>query len=663
MNDRTKAAQSLKKVIIYVFFFICISSLLIFSNWDSISAFNIEVGDFAANSLLIQDAKSFNLWVGNYSRVGFNHPGPAILLVLTAGEMLFYDTLHTVNSPLSGQLLAVAFYNALWITLAFGALTKITQSTRLAIIAVCVLIASLAIFDFQIFNGIWFPHLYVLPFAVMLIAASRLANGQTDLMQTLAISSGFLINGHVSFIAILGIIFITALASNWKTYKNQDNGKSILKKSFLQAHALSLIAGVATLFLFFIPIIIQTIIEFPGPVASYAAFSGGHQPNSLMDAIRFTSAYWGGIGPFLIGICVILILPRLAKLGSLQSYESTKAFSYTMLGSTLAILFYAKYGVDLLDQKYIGLFYFSTPALTASYIAIAIIGLFKSSPIEKTWPIVAIIAAIFLVQVIKKPALYAHLYKQPEVITLYSTIKNFPHQGQLVLDLDNTGDWGNIWSSILGVEAYAKRNHESLFCIRKNWHISFTKVARCTDVESVTGTRLFVSNQGRETGNGNPAFSGMGLSFYAMKTPTLSAGKYDISSNHNLFREYILPTGWSNVEQDFVWSDGKESHIEIKLPESFSGKVSLDLGAFLPTSKYVQTVTVYSNEIFISDISISSANPRKTVDIPVVVPTATPLKIKLVIHQPISPKKAGLSADGRDLGVSLYGLQIQEDQK
>jgi hypothetical protein len=51
----------------------------------------IELGDFAANSLLIQKAKSLSLFTGNYSCVGFNHPGPTILYVLTAGEVFFFD--------------------------------------------------------------------------------------------------------------------------------------------------------------------------------------------------------------------------------------------------------------------------------------------------------------------------------------------------------------------------------------------------------------------------------------------------------------------------------------------------------------------------------------------------------------------------------------------
>src|SRR5688500_16653540 len=66
-----------------------------------------EGGDFAANSLLIQDAKSFDLLVGHYSRIGFNHPGPAILYFQALGEYVFYDLTHLVGAPFAGQLLSV----------------------------------------------------------------------------------------------------------------------------------------------------------------------------------------------------------------------------------------------------------------------------------------------------------------------------------------------------------------------------------------------------------------------------------------------------------------------------------------------------------------------------------------------------------------------------
>ncbi|MDE1994843.1 MAG: hypothetical protein KGI75_20240, partial [Rhizobiaceae bacterium] len=54
-----------------VFFFVIFSTLIIYTLSGPIGQYNVEAGDFAANSLLIQQAKQKLLLVGNYSRVGF----------------------------------------------------------------------------------------------------------------------------------------------------------------------------------------------------------------------------------------------------------------------------------------------------------------------------------------------------------------------------------------------------------------------------------------------------------------------------------------------------------------------------------------------------------------------------------------------------------------
>ena len=48
-----------------------------------------EQGDAGANSILIQQAMHGTLLIGNYSREGFNHPGPAYMYVQAAGQWLF----------------------------------------------------------------------------------------------------------------------------------------------------------------------------------------------------------------------------------------------------------------------------------------------------------------------------------------------------------------------------------------------------------------------------------------------------------------------------------------------------------------------------------------------------------------------------------------------
>ena len=71
-----------------------------------------EDADMAANSILIEQARRFTLLVGNYSREGFNHPGPAFLYVESWGESLFYDALHLVPTAWNGQLIGLYLLNA-----------------------------------------------------------------------------------------------------------------------------------------------------------------------------------------------------------------------------------------------------------------------------------------------------------------------------------------------------------------------------------------------------------------------------------------------------------------------------------------------------------------------------------------------------------------------
>ena len=71
-----------------------------------------EDADMGANSILIEQARRFTLLVGNYSRVGFNHPGPAFLYVESWGESIFWALLRVVPTPWNGQLIGLYLLNA-----------------------------------------------------------------------------------------------------------------------------------------------------------------------------------------------------------------------------------------------------------------------------------------------------------------------------------------------------------------------------------------------------------------------------------------------------------------------------------------------------------------------------------------------------------------------
>jgi hypothetical protein len=637
----------------FVLFFSILAVVLAVSNWPSISTHAIETSDLAANSLLILKAKEFSLFVGNYSRVGFNHPGPAILYVLAFGEFVFFDTLKVVSSPLSGQLLAVALYSAFWITLLLKLLTKLTGKLSDAAVITALFLAVITFCDSNFLTSMWFPHLYMLPFMVMIISISTLINGRTDALQSLALSSGFLINGHVSFVAILGITLILLLAFNRLAFYRSDRAKIITSKDYVRNNIRPILLSIVTLALFFVPLAIETFIHFPGPIAAYATFSGGRAPNTLREAISFASVYWGGILPAVIGASALLFANT--KLINAKSHW-IRALSLALIAATCAVLFYAKYGVDMLDQVYIGFFYYSVPAMTLAILFFVCRGLVPESK-KQSASIVAIVICIALTfHNISKPPSSTNDY----IIESYNALVDFNYPKRMVFDLDNGKDWDYIWSSVVGIESYARRNNKSLFCIRKNWHILFTREAMCTPAEVRDNMRLFVTSNSPETQRVEKvAIRTPGLLFIEV-TPPAFAGKglITVNGNQELFNHYILDTGWSAIEQDFVWSMSKIATLSIPVPEGFRGLITLDLGAFVPNSKISQHIEIYHDNQVMATQTFDNSTTRQKISFNVKDGAHKTIELSINVEKPISPKEAGLSDDPRKLGVALYGVQV-----
>lgn len=657
MSNLINRFSTLNRLGIFAFYIVTVSFLLL-ANFSTINAVTHEAGDFAANSVLIQSAKSFSLWVGNYSRVGFNHPGPAILYVLAAGEVVFHDWLHLVDYPFAGQVMAVAFYNAFWITLAFVGFYRLTQSTFIALAALSVLLLVLGLTDYSFFNGIWMPHMYLFPFVVALMAIGRVIDGKTDSLQALAISSGFLINGHVSFVGVLGVMLIAAIVGNYLIFRGQaQTARIVASPSFLVRHKVPLGLSCLTLFLFFVPLIIKTITEFPGPVHDYATFSGGHNANSVADSAAFVASYWGGVIWGALGLALLLVTWWACARAPQESRNRIRALVASIFAATFALLFYARYGIDMLSEHYVGLFYYAAPALTLAYAVM--IGLCKTrlgsfQPLALAGSLV-LLAVTF--SVINKPVPYTQHYGLPGIPAAFDALEAQRTANVLVLDMDTTNNWPHVWSAMAGIEAYSARKGVKLFCVNQNWHILFTKAYRCSDEEVRSGKRLTVTAYNGYPDKA-PAFSAMGLSFYSDQPSSIAAGRIlTVAQARSAFNRDLLSSGWAGVEADRVWSEGKQAILMFKTTTDSAGSLKLDLGAFVPTPDSTQSVSFVLNGKPVMQVKFSAQNPRQTISIPVAASDQVQA-LQLLIDKPISPKSVGLSPDPRELGVALFGLEF-----
>jgi hypothetical protein len=641
-----------------VLLFVAIAVALMIFQWH-IDANKVlhEMGDFGANSLLILDAKRLHLLYGNYSRIGVNHPGPAILYVLAFGELVFHDWLHAVPSPFSGQLLAVCLYSAAWIVLIFALIRRMAGAVLPALMFTLVFTAALGLFEPSVFLGIWFPDLYILPFAVVVLSISRLAWGHTDALRALAVSSGFVINGHVSFVPMLGVMLIVMLAANWLiTRRNRD--MRILTRAFLVRQRRDVLISVGILFLFFVPLIIATIVDFPGPIYGYIKFGRNDKHNSLKDALAFVGLYWRPGFAWAWGVLVALMLATGVRASSKALLRDVRALGIAFIAASAALLFYAKFGIDHLDLVYVGLFYYSVPALAAGLALLYLYEATRSNARVVAAAIVTIAAVAATGNAVQKPAFYDELYDIPGSAQLYDALRQQPGTGRIVLDVEQNGiAWEYVWGNVVALQLYAKRQGDDLFCINEHWHILFTKPGRCRPEELNTPRRYFVRpTRTADMVAEEPDFRGQGLLLYHHGR-VLSPVSYTMLVDHKDYFRKILGKGWADIETDFVWSTGPVAEINLPADPQRTGDVHLDLGSFMPVKTFRQHVDVIVNGQAAGGWDFDNFEMRHQIKIPLGLDPGAPQHIELRIAHPVSPKQYNWSPDERLLGVSLYGIR------
>src|SRR5262249_39046342 len=133
------------------------AALLLARNHDLFSRVIYEDGDPAANTILIREAKHFRLLVGNYSRMGFNHPGPGLLYVAAFCEILLHDLVPLVPTPHNAHMVAALLLNALLCGLSLAMLCGQWKSAPATCAAVAVFVAYFGLTG--ILAGHWMPHI------------------------------------------------------------------------------------------------------------------------------------------------------------------------------------------------------------------------------------------------------------------------------------------------------------------------------------------------------------------------------------------------------------------------------------------------------------------------------------------------------------------------
>ena len=257
---------------------------LLFENRQYLFATKLyENGDWAADSLMVREAKHHLLLHGHYSRWHFYHPGPALLDTLAAGEALFHDTLHLVPTPYNGQLIALCFV----LTLAFSLALSLgahqlgrAGGGGLFFLPLALLFAVLHYGNVgaAMFLDGWpaFPPIAV--FLCFLVAAATVGSGTGGALAILAAAGGWLVHNSVAqtlFVVPLTLLAYAGLLAACRRPREERTGawrERLLAgwRAFPRAHAVA--AALLALFIL--------------PVALDAAHGGDSNFNRILEHLR-----------------------------------------------------------------------------------------------------------------------------------------------------------------------------------------------------------------------------------------------------------------------------------------------------------------------------------------------------------------------------------------
>ena len=368
--------------------FVVLLAVLVARNAFLFSNRYYEDADQGANSILIEQARHFKLLVGNYSRLGFNHPGPAYLYVQAWGEELWYDLLHAVPTPWNGQLLAVYALNSLFVALAVAIVYGWTRSVPAAAAGLAAFAAFAALHP-EILSSDWMPYLYVPTYVLFILAGASVAAGAARDVWIFALAGWFLIHGHAAYLFFVPAITVVVLAA--LAWPRRERILAALRtapwaslRAFLRRHRRAWIPAVAISALFLLPIVINLALHWPGSFGKYFSYGSSSKAGgqSVSAVLRYVLWFWwpGSTAPAARYVVIIPLVSYLVAAGLAWWCTSglVRRFLLTLLGlnvvSSLLFIAYTAVGIDDLTRNghYIGYFFWSAPLLTLLVAAVSL---------------------------------------------------------------------------------------------------------------------------------------------------------------------------------------------------------------------------------------------------------------------------------------------------
>jgi hypothetical protein len=621
------------------------NSHLLFIDWS------LPRGDDASNDILIMDAKRLALLHGNYSRVSFYHPGPFYLQWQALVEWLLFDSLRLFVSPRAAHYFAIALLHAAAFGLYFRLWLQWTGSLAVASAALIITAAvPTAVIGQNYIISLWPPHWYVASALMTVTGLIGIAALGMTWLPLFVFGLGQLVHGHASFLGLVPVMLVTAAAAALVAGRMPLQLWRIANAThFLGAHWRPLAISAAIAALFALPILIYTLLHWPGELAKYLYFSRGRS-NPIREVVWYVISFMPLSGVWALAF---MLPPRPSQARVEPTIYRYVGLLVLATGAAPALL-YAWRGVDTLSERY--LIYWMLPFVGAA-LACAIF--YFASLLS------AGVYRIAFVAIVAVGSLGSFRAIRPVEANVIATVltsraldllaRRVPPGEKIAIQIDHgAAGWPPAWSETASLIALMNRKQQNILCVeRSSWHLVFHERYRCkpsdriADMIFMQSKRTPRSDVMAELGEANVVPS---------RTPTV--GVQIKMPNFDGISAMLLGD-WSGPEPWGIWSDGNRASLLFDasaLPERFT--LSIQARLFPPAGLPAQSIRLTDGsgrELAVLD-NTSGQSPL-TVRIQAAKPPQGRIfALNFEIPRPVSPRELRHGNDNRRLGIGLERL-------